>query len=185
VSWPTRCYRQHRSGQSLGPHSALATRRLAAGADLVGDVPAQRAEAAALLDDGVEEAEGVAQLLPLGGLGARVEEGRVGDGVEQEGALHVEAQALGGLVGHLDAVLQDAHGEDGRGVRGEPQAEVAVRRVRLEVLADALQRHHPAAAARGVGAFRAGCTSKNSSKAHGRQAVTLRAGGWATRGRLL
>ena len=33
---------------------------------------------------------------------------RVGDGVEEEGALDVEADALGRLVGHLDPVLPDA-----------------------------------------------------------------------------
>ena len=40
------------------------------------------------------------------------------------------------LVGHLDAVLQDINGELGAGIAGHPEAEVGVRLVRLQLLAD-------------------------------------------------
>mmetsp|Transcript_31441 Transcript_31441/g.79873 ORF Transcript_31441/g.79873 Transcript_31441/m.79873 type:complete len:501 (-) Transcript_31441:6606-8108(-) len=113
--------------------------------EFVRDVPPEGPEAAPLLHHGVEEAEGKGELCPLLVLLARREELLVGDGVGQEGALDIEADPLGGLVGHLDAVLQHRHGEDARRVRREPQAEGLVRRLRLELFAHALQLHHPAA----------------------------------------
>eukprot|EP00960_Hanusia_phi_P041009 754792-Hanusia_phi.AAC.2 len=64
--------------------------------------------------------------------------------VRQERSLDVEPDPLGRLVGHLDPVLQDRDGEHAGGVASQPKAEVLVRRLRFELLADSLQRHHPA-----------------------------------------
>ena len=69
----------------------------------------------------MEEAETEEHLLPdLLLLGAAEEVG-VADGVAGVGAQQVGSQALGRLVGHLHAVLQDAEGELVRWITGEPQ----------------------------------------------------------------
>ena len=62
--------------------------------ELVGDVPAEGAELAALLDEGVEEAEAEEEFAPRHGLVAVVEEVEVRDGVVHVGADEVGAQAL-------------------------------------------------------------------------------------------
>mmetsp|Transcript_372 Transcript_372/g.699 ORF Transcript_372/g.699 Transcript_372/m.699 type:complete len:251 (-) Transcript_372:1384-2136(-) len=111
--------------------------------ELVLDVPAEGAEEPSLLDEGVEEAEAEEHLPEDPGLGARLEPLLVGDGVSAEGLHQVRLQAHGGLVGHLDAVLQDRDGEHGRGVGGQPQAEVAVGLLLGQVLTDLLQVAEP------------------------------------------
>ena len=62
------------------------------------------------------------------------EELGVGDGVGHVGADDVEAQPLGRLVRHLDAVLQDRHRELVGRVARQPEAEVRVARVRVQLL---------------------------------------------------
>lgn len=83
--------------------------------------PTQRSKVPPLLHECVEEGEAKEQLLPDGLLAGAVEEGGVGDGVAQVGAQQVGPQPLGRLVGHLQAVLQDADGELVRRVAGQPQ----------------------------------------------------------------
>mmetsp|Transcript_66868 Transcript_66868/g.164912 ORF Transcript_66868/g.164912 Transcript_66868/m.164912 type:complete len:418 (-) Transcript_66868:2757-4010(-) len=112
--------------------------------ELVRDVPAERPEGPPLLHNGVEEGQRVGQLLPLLGLLARVEKLHVAQRIRDKGALDVEPDTLGGLVGHFDAILQHRDGEDGRRVASEPQPKVLVGRLRLELLTDALELHHPA-----------------------------------------
>eukprot|EP00964_Phaeocystis_antarctica_P055484 scaffold32640_cov63-Phaeocystis_antarctica.AAC.2 len=113
--------------------------------ELVLDVPTNGPVLAPLLDDGVEEAQPVDELLegPRVLAAAVVEKVHVVDRVGEEGAEQVGAQPLGRLVGHLDAVLQDGHGELVRGPRGEPQPELGRGRVGVDVLADLLERGHP------------------------------------------
>eukprot|EP00959_Pyramimonas_sp_CCMP1952_P450335 9429156-Pyramimonas_sp.AAC.1 len=65
-------------------------------------------------------------------------------GLEHVWYLEVGADASGRLVGHLDAVLKHRHRKLRRRVGGHPQPEVGVHCVRLEALADTLQRGHPA-----------------------------------------
>lgn len=48
-----------------------------------------------------------------------------------------------GLVGHLHPILQDSHRELRRGVTGQPQAEVRVRRLWGKLLAGFFQWCHP------------------------------------------
>ena len=67
--------------------------------ELVLDVPAERAELLALLDDGVEEANAEHDLAPLVAQNILLEEGL---GYFGEGALDVGAQALRRLIRHLD-----------------------------------------------------------------------------------
>ena len=62
--------------------------------EAVGDVEAERPELAALLDEGVEEAEAEEEFAPRHGLVAVVEEVEVRDGVVHVGADEVGAQAL-------------------------------------------------------------------------------------------
>ena len=113
--------------------------------ELVLDVPTNGPVLAPLLDDGVEEAQPVDELLegPRVLAAAVVEKLHVVDRVGQERAEQVGAQPLRGLVGHLDAVLQDGHGELVRGPRGEPQPKLGRGRVGVDVLADLLERGHP------------------------------------------
>ena len=67
-------------------------------------------------------------------LAAAVEEFGVRYGVHAEGAGDVGAQALGRLVGHLHPALEHGHGEVGRRVAGQPQAEVRVGGIRVQLL---------------------------------------------------
>ena len=62
------------------------------------------------------------------------EELGVVDGIGQVGADDVEAQTLGRLVRHLHAVLQDRHRKLVRRVTRQPQPEVRVTRVRVQLL---------------------------------------------------
>ncbi len=62
------------------------------------------------------------------------EELGVGDGVTEVGLDDVEAKTFGRLVGHLDSVLQDGHGEGGGRVAGQPDPEIRVRRLGVELL---------------------------------------------------
>ena len=88
--------------------------------EAVRDVPTERSEVLALLDEGVEEGETHEELLPLRRSRASVEKVAIGDGIVGERLHHVRAQPLGRLVGHLDAVLQHRHGEVRGRIRGEP-----------------------------------------------------------------
>lgn len=54
------------------------------------------------------------------------EEGGVRDRVVQVGPKEVGPQSFGGLVGHLDPILEDRHWEIWRGVTGQPQPEVGL-----------------------------------------------------------
>lgn len=74
-------------------------------------LPTQRSKVPPLLDQCVEEGEAKEQLLPDGLLAGAVEEGGVRNRVAQVGAQQVGAQPFGRLVGHLQAVLQDADRE--------------------------------------------------------------------------
>lgn len=67
---------------------------------------------------------------------AAVEKFRIVDGVIVVGPYDVEAQTFRRLVGHLDTVLQDGHWEGGGWVTGQPQAEVRVSLLWVELLAD-------------------------------------------------
>ena len=62
------------------------------------------------------------------------EELGVVDGVGQVGADDVEAQTFGRFVRHLHAVLQDRHRKFVRRVTRQPQPEVRVARVRVQLL---------------------------------------------------
>mmetsp|Transcript_1527 Transcript_1527/g.5997 ORF Transcript_1527/g.5997 Transcript_1527/m.5997 type:complete len:549 (+) Transcript_1527:50-1696(+) len=108
--------------------------------EAIGDVPAEGAVLLALLHEGVEEAqpeEQRAEGAHLGALAAQVELVRL-DGVGDVRLHDVGAEPCGGLVGHLDAVLQNCHRKVLRRVRREPQPEVGVRVLRGDALADAL-----------------------------------------------
>mmetsp|Transcript_22137 Transcript_22137/g.48342 ORF Transcript_22137/g.48342 Transcript_22137/m.48342 type:complete len:214 (+) Transcript_22137:1762-2403(+) len=94
--------------------------------ELIRNVPANRAELAPLLHDGVEEGQAEQQLAELLVLHAALKELGVADGVRGVGAQQTGTQALGRLVCHLDTVLEDGDGEDGAGVGGQPQPEVAI-----------------------------------------------------------
>ena len=50
---------------------------------------------------------------------------------------------LGRLVGHLDSILQDIHWELGAWVTSHPKPEIGTSLIRLELLADLIQRWHP------------------------------------------
>mmetsp|Transcript_12285 Transcript_12285/g.49294 ORF Transcript_12285/g.49294 Transcript_12285/m.49294 type:complete len:243 (-) Transcript_12285:3353-4081(-) len=109
----------------------------------VGDVPPDGPERATLLNEPVAEREAEAELLEHLRLVAPLEEFLVGDGFELEGAAHVSAQTARGLVGHLDSVLKDRNRES-RGRHGrEPEPELLVGVLRVDSLADFLQRGHP------------------------------------------
>lgn len=69
----------------------------------------------------MEKGEAKEQLLPNGLLAGAVKEGRIGNRVAQVGAQQVGAQPFGWLVGHLEAVLQDADRKLVRWVAGQPQ----------------------------------------------------------------
>ena len=90
--------------------------------ELVGNVPAERAELAPLLDGGVHEGGAVEHGLPAGDVGDV--EHLLGDrGV---GALQAGLDALRRLVGELDGGLEEVDGELGIGLGGDPAAELFV-----------------------------------------------------------
>ena len=70
---------------------------------------------------------------------ARSKELWVTDGVVVVGSDDVEAQPFGRLIGHLHSVLQDGDGEGGGGVAGQPQSEVRVCLLWVQILA--VKRH--------------------------------------------
>jgi hypothetical protein len=108
--------------------------------EVIGPVPAQRPIALALLDDCMEEGQAKEQLAE----GSRLVSAAQDLIIELvEGVPQVGLEALGGLIGHLDAALQDADREGGRGHAGEPPPEVPVQLVWLHGLADAFQLSHP------------------------------------------
>eukprot|EP00162_Nutomonas_longa_P015768 comp22409_c0_seq1/m.54601 comp22409_c0_seq1/g.54601 ORF comp22409_c0_seq1/g.54601 comp22409_c0_seq1/m.54601 type:complete len:806 (-) comp22409_c0_seq1:847-3264(-) len=90
---------------------------------LVGDVPSDGSELAALLDDGMEEGQAKDELLELARLCARLILFFVD---REERALQVGLDALGRLVGQLDAGLEHGHGEGLGRRRGQPETVVAV-----------------------------------------------------------
>ena len=94
----------------------------------------------------MEEAQAEEQRLPSVRIRPAhpLEEGRVRDRVLDEGAEQVGAQAERRLVGHLDAVLEDGDGEGGRRARREPEPVVLALAAGEHVLADLLERRHPA-----------------------------------------
>eukprot|EP00760_Papus_ankaliazontas_P020640 PhM_4_TR18477/c0_g1_i1/m.21224 len=95
--------------------------------ELIRTVPAQGAEAAALLHERVEEAQSEEQLAELLRLVvAAVEELEVRDGLGEVRAEQVAAQTLRGLLHELDAVLQDRYREPVTGHRRQPQTVVQV-----------------------------------------------------------
>mmetsp|Transcript_152655 Transcript_152655/g.266544 ORF Transcript_152655/g.266544 Transcript_152655/m.266544 type:complete len:373 (+) Transcript_152655:788-1906(+) len=108
--------------------------------ELILDVPAQGAELAPLLDHRMEEAEGEEQLLEhvcaLGALQELVCEGRVG-------ADDVVSQPLWGLVRHLHSNLEHGHGERDGGHGREPEPELALHCLWIEVLDSRLESGHP------------------------------------------
>lgn len=65
---------------------------------------------------------------------ARSKELWVTDGVIVVGSDDVEAQPFGRFVGHLHSVLQDGDGEGGGGVAGQPQSEVRVCLLWVQIL---------------------------------------------------
>mmetsp|Transcript_13600 Transcript_13600/g.34405 ORF Transcript_13600/g.34405 Transcript_13600/m.34405 type:complete len:273 (-) Transcript_13600:2791-3609(-) len=109
---------------------------------LVGDVPTDGAELAALQDHRVEEGEAKEQFFVLSGL---LRAGLVDVLADVlEGTAEVGAQALRRLVRDLDAVLEDWHGEQGRGHAREPEAVLLVDLLRILRLLDLLKLAHPA-----------------------------------------
>mmetsp|Transcript_98393 Transcript_98393/g.212145 ORF Transcript_98393/g.212145 Transcript_98393/m.212145 type:complete len:1113 (+) Transcript_98393:229-3567(+) len=109
--------------------------------EAVHDVPAHRAEAAALQDEAVEEAEPEEHLLELKRLVAAVEPLVVEAEVGAEERL---LQALRRLDRHLDAHLQDGDRELRRGAGGKPKPEVRVHLGRVQLLHEGLERGHEA-----------------------------------------
>mmetsp|Transcript_62941 Transcript_62941/g.150347 ORF Transcript_62941/g.150347 Transcript_62941/m.150347 type:complete len:305 (-) Transcript_62941:6203-7117(-) len=107
---------------------------------LVGHVPSDGPELPALQDRRVEEGQGVQQLLVLARLAASFID-LFSDVLEAPG--EVRAQALGRLVGDLDASLQHRHRESGGGHGGEPQPVHVIDAVGLLHLLDPLQGWHP------------------------------------------
>ena len=106
----------------LAEHLKVEERALAVRVrELVLDVPAERVELLALLDDGVKEAYAEDDLAPLVAEHVLLEERRLYVG---KGALRVGAQALGRLVGHLDAVLQHRDGKALGGHRAQEEPKV-------------------------------------------------------------
>ena len=94
----------------------------------------------------MEERQGVDEGLEVFGLVlVALEELLAGDGVGEVGAGEVGLESLGGLVGHLDAVLEDGSGELVGGVGGEPESEVRFGDFWIggEFLADAFEGGHP------------------------------------------
>lgn len=69
-------------------------------------------------------------------LWAAVKELRVRYRVHVERTNDVGAQPLGSLIGHFDSVLQYSHREVGRGVTGQPQAEVWVSGIWIQLLSE-------------------------------------------------
>ena len=54
--------------------------------------------------------------------------------VHEVGAEDVEAESLGSLIGHLDTILQDGNWEEVARITGQPQTEVRVDLVRVQLL---------------------------------------------------
>ena len=119
----------------------LADRTLHVGlGELIPDVEAERAELAPVLEQRVEEARAVQQLLERLGLGLLLE---VRVRVAQVHLVQVGLDAARRLDGHFDRVLQDGDGELVRGHRGEPEPVVAVHLVGVVLLDLGLKLGHP------------------------------------------
>ena len=86
----------------------------------IGLIEAVGPELAALLDEGVKEAEAVKEALEGQVLAMLniVKEAHVTDGVVQVGAEQVHAQTSWRFIGHFDAVLEHRDRELGRGIAG-------------------------------------------------------------------
>eukprot|EP00982_Pelagococcus_subviridis_P000488 3917-Pelagococcus_subviridis.AAC.3 len=115
----------------------------------VRDVPSQRPELPALLDDGVEEAQTEQERFERLRFRASVEKVQVADGLRAQRLKHVRPDAFRGLVRHLHRVLKDVHREVFRRIRRHPQPEIRVRatagvvRVAHQLFDDGIQRRHP------------------------------------------
>mmetsp|Transcript_24327 Transcript_24327/g.56076 ORF Transcript_24327/g.56076 Transcript_24327/m.56076 type:complete len:217 (-) Transcript_24327:1348-1998(-) len=111
--------------------------------ETVGDVPPQRAIESPLLDERMEEAEGVDQPAELLRLGAALVKVLVRDRVSLEATHNVRAQALRRLDCHLHAVLEHRDREHRRRVGGAPESEVVVGHTNREALGQPLEVIHP------------------------------------------
>ncbi|EPY34324.1 hypothetical protein STCU_01646 [Strigomonas culicis] len=139
--------------QRVPRHRAVAVRvhvrgeRLQAGVvvrlvPLVGDVPAERAESAALLHDRVEVRERQDEAVPHDRVARAAIPHDVRD-VHRERVAQVRLEPLRRLLHHLHTGLQQQHGEGGHRHRRQPQAEVLVHILVAQLLENALQRGNP------------------------------------------
>ena len=93
----------------------------------IGNVPTERSELSSLLNDGVEEAKTEDKLPELLRFSAVIEEFLlVADGLHQVRTVKVGFKTLGWLIRHLHTILKDGHGEIGRRIGSEPEAEFSV-----------------------------------------------------------
>jgi len=94
--------------------------------EFVGQVPAERAELLALVDESVDEAEAEEEALPVGAVVVGVVDVGVDEAARTEVLLEVVLEAARGLDGHLDAGLEQRDGKGGVRFGAEEETELPV-----------------------------------------------------------
>mmetsp|Transcript_42957 Transcript_42957/g.91558 ORF Transcript_42957/g.91558 Transcript_42957/m.91558 type:complete len:279 (+) Transcript_42957:1063-1899(+) len=111
--------------------------------ELVRDIPAQGPEESPFLDHRMEETQAIEKPLEVGRRLALFEEFLVADGVHEVRTDQVGTEALRCFIGDLHTVLQDGDRELLRRIRRQPQPEVRVGLLGIQLLEDLVQLRHP------------------------------------------